>query len=205
MVTAMVTPMKPDGSIDYDGVKKLAEHLVANGHDGLVVNGTTGESATLTVAEHTDVIRRTVEAVAGRLPVIAGTGANATAEAIHLTEAARADGADAALLVVPYYNKPPQEGLYRHFRAVAEAVDSFLVRPGCMAGAAWLLRPLPGGVWLGFAVGKAAADVAWYGLEASARRGASWSAGAGRTGGRPATPYLASSVTALTISRSVSS
>ena len=122
-VVALVTPMHADGTVDHDALVALVERQVAAGTAAIVSVGTTGESATLTVAEHTDVIRRTVEAVAGRVPVIAGTGANATTEAIHLTEAARAAGADAALLVVPYYNKPPQEGLYRHFRAVAEAVD----------------------------------------------------------------------------------
>ena len=122
-IVALVTPMRADGAVDHDALVALVERQVAAGTAAIVSVGTTGESATLTVAEHTDVIRRTVEAVAGRVPVIAGTGANATAEAIHLTEAARAAGADAALLVVPYYNKPPQEGLYRHFRAVAEAVD----------------------------------------------------------------------------------
>jgi 4-hydroxy-tetrahydrodipicolinate synthase len=122
-IVALVTPMRADGAVDHDALVALVERQVAAGTSAIVSVGTTGESATLTVAEHTDVIRRTVAAAAGRVPVIAGTGANATAEAIHLTEAARAAGADAALLVVPYYNKPPQEGLYRHFRAVAEAVD----------------------------------------------------------------------------------
>lgn len=122
-IVALVTPMRADGAVDHDALVALVERQVAAGTAAIVSVGTTGESATLTVAEHTDVIRRTVDAVAGRVPVIAGTGANATAEAIHLTEAARAAGADAALLVTPYYNKPPQEGLYRHFRAVAEAVD----------------------------------------------------------------------------------
>lgn len=122
-IVALVTPMRADGAVDHDALVALVERQVAAGTAAIVSVGTTGESATLTVAEHTDVIRRTVDAVAGRVPVIAGTGANATAEAIHLTAAARAAGADAALLVVPYYNKPPQEGLYRHFRAVAEAVD----------------------------------------------------------------------------------
>ena len=122
-IVALVTPMRADGAVDHDALVELVERQVVAGTAAIVSVGTTGESATLTVAEHTDVIRRTVEAVAGRVPVIAGTGANATAEAIHLTEAARAAGADAALLVVPYYNKPPQEGLYRHFRAVAEAVE----------------------------------------------------------------------------------
>jgi len=97
--------------------------VIEAGSAAIVSVGTTGESATLDVDEHTDVIRRTIDVAAGRVPIIAGTGANSTAEAIHLTEAAKAAGADAALLVTPYYNKPPQEGLYRHFKAVAEAVD----------------------------------------------------------------------------------
>jgi 4-hydroxy-tetrahydrodipicolinate synthase len=122
-VVALVTPMHPDGAVDHDALVALVERQVAAGTAAIVSVGTTGESATLSVAEHTEVVRRTVEAAAGRVPVVAGTGANSTTEAIHLTEAARAAGADAALLVTPYYNKPPQEGLYRHFRAVAEAVD----------------------------------------------------------------------------------
>lgn len=122
-IVAMVTPMRRDGSVDHEALAKLVDRAVEGGSAAIVSVGTTGESATLDVAEHTDVIRRTIDVVAGRVPVIAGTGANATAEAIHLTEAARVAGADAALLVTPYYNKPPQEGLYRHFRAVAEAVD----------------------------------------------------------------------------------
>lgn len=122
-IVALVTPMHPDGAVDHDALEALVERQVAAGTAAIVSVGTTGESATLSVAEHTDVVRRTVEAVAGRVPVIAGTGANSTTEAVHLTGAARAAGADAALLVTPYYNKPPQEGLYRHFRAVAEAVD----------------------------------------------------------------------------------
>jgi 4-hydroxy-tetrahydrodipicolinate synthase len=122
-LVALVTPMRDDGSIDHDALVALVERQVAAGTAAIVSVGTTGESATLSVPEHTDVIRRTVAAAAGRVPVIAGTGANSTDEAIHLTRAARDAGADAALLVTPYYNKPPQEGLYRHFRAVAEAVD----------------------------------------------------------------------------------
>ncbi len=122
-LVALVTPMREDGAIDHEALAALVERQVAGGTAAIVSVGTTGESATLTVTEHTEVIRRTVDAVAGRVPVIAGTGANSTAEAIHLTGAAKAAGADAALLVTPYYNKPPQEGLYRHFRAVAEAVD----------------------------------------------------------------------------------
>lgn len=122
-IVALVTPMRGDGSVDHEALAKAVDRQIDAGTAAIVSVGTTGESATLDVSEHTDVIRRTVEVAAGRVPVIAGTGANSTTEAIHLTEAARAAGADAALLVTPYYNKPPQEGLYRHFRAVAEAVD----------------------------------------------------------------------------------
>lgn len=122
-IVALVTPMRADGAVDHEALAKMVDRVIEAGSAAIVSVGTTGESATLDVAEHTDVIRRTIEVAAGRVPVIAGTGANSTAEAIHLTEAAHAAGADAALLVTPYYNKPPQEGLYRHFRAVAEAVE----------------------------------------------------------------------------------
>jgi 4-hydroxy-tetrahydrodipicolinate synthase len=122
-IVALVTPMREDGAVDHEALAKLVDRTVEAGTAAIVSVGTTGESATLDVAEHTDVVRNTVQVVAGRVPVIAGTGANSTTEAIHLTEAARRAGADAALLVTPYYNKPPQEGLYRHFKAVAEAVD----------------------------------------------------------------------------------
>ncbi|SHL30980.1 4-hydroxy-tetrahydrodipicolinate synthase [Pseudonocardia thermophila] len=122
-LVALVTPMHVDGSIDFDALERLVERQVLAGTSAIVSVGTTGESATLSVEEHTEVIRRTIDVVAGRVPVIAGTGANSTTEAIHLTEAAADAGADAALLVTPYYNKPPQEGLFRHFKAVAEAVD----------------------------------------------------------------------------------
>lgn len=122
-IVALVTPMRGDGSVDHEALAKAVDRQIDAGTAAIVSVGTTGESATLDVSEHTDVIRATVEIAAGRVPVIAGTGANSTTEAIHLTETARAAGADAALLVTPYYNKPPQEGLYRHFRAVAEAVD----------------------------------------------------------------------------------
>jgi 4-hydroxy-tetrahydrodipicolinate synthase len=122
-LVALVTPMREDGSIDYEALERLVERQVLAGTAAIVSVGTTGESSTLSVAEHTDVIRRTIDVVAGRVPVIAGTGANNTEEAIHLTESAAAAGADGALLVTPYYNKPPQEGLYRHFRKIAEAVD----------------------------------------------------------------------------------
>ncbi|WP_037043873.1 4-hydroxy-tetrahydrodipicolinate synthase [Pseudonocardia halophobica] len=122
-LVALVTPMREDGSIDHEALDRLVERQVLAGTAAIVSVGTTGESSTLSVEEHTDVIRRTIDVVAGRVPVIAGTGANNTDEAIHLTESAAAAGADGALLVTPYYNKPPQEGLYRHFKKVAEAVD----------------------------------------------------------------------------------
>jgi len=122
-IVALVTPMRADGAIDHEALAKAVDRVIEAGSAAIVSVGTTGESATLDVDEHTDVIRRTIDVAAGRVPIIAGTGANSTAEAIHLTETAKAAGADAALLVTPYYNKPPQEGLYRHFKAVAEAVD----------------------------------------------------------------------------------
>jgi 4-hydroxy-tetrahydrodipicolinate synthase len=122
-LVALVTPMREDGTIDHGALERLVERQVLAGTSAIVSVGTTGESSTLTVEEHTEVIRRTIDVADGRVPVIAGTGANNTAEAIHLTKAAAKAGADGALLVTPYYNKPPQEGLYRHFKAVAEAVD----------------------------------------------------------------------------------
>jgi 4-hydroxy-tetrahydrodipicolinate synthase len=115
--------MHEDGSLDYDSFRKLLEHHVKEGSDGIVVVGTTGESPTVDVEEHGELIRFTVEVVAGRVPVIAGTGGNSTAEAIELTRHAKKVGATACLSVVPYYNKPTQEGLYRHFRKIAETVD----------------------------------------------------------------------------------
>ncbi len=122
-MVAIITPMVEDGSVDYAAMKKLVDFHIEQGSDAIVAVGTTGESATLDEQEHCEVIARTVEYVAGRVPVIAGTGANATSEAISLTRCAQQAGADACLLVTPYYNKPTQEGLYRHFKAVAEAVD----------------------------------------------------------------------------------
>ena len=122
-IVALVTPMRSDGAVDHEALAKAVDRVIEAGSAAIVSVGTTGESATLDVDEHTDVIRRTIDVAAGRVPIIAGTGANSTTEAIHLTAAAKAAGADAALLVTPYYNKPPQEGLYRHFKAVAEAVD----------------------------------------------------------------------------------
>ncbi len=121
-ITAIVTPML-DGKVDEQGLVDLIEFQIAGGIHGLVPCGTTGESATLDFDEHKRVIELTVKTVAGRVPVIAGTGANNTLEAIELTESAKASGADAVLSVVPYYNKPSQEGLYRHFKAIHDAVD----------------------------------------------------------------------------------
>jgi 4-hydroxy-tetrahydrodipicolinate synthase len=115
--------MTEDGAVDDVSLKKLVEFHVEQGTDALVAVGTTGESATLDEDEHCHVIRKVVEFAAGRLPIIAGTGANCTREAIHLTRRAKAAGADACLLVTPYYNKPTQEGLYLHYKAIAEAVD----------------------------------------------------------------------------------
>jgi 4-hydroxy-tetrahydrodipicolinate synthase len=122
-MVALVTPMTEDGDLDVDALRRLVDWHVAEGTDAIVAVGTTGESATLDEEEHCRVIRLVVEQAAGRVPVIAGTGANSTTEAIELTECARAAGAYACLLVTPYYNKPTQEGLFRHHKAVAEAVD----------------------------------------------------------------------------------
>lgn len=126
-MVAVVTPMQagvaPDTALDRDALQKLIEFHIEQGTDAIVSVGTTGESATLTEKEHCQVIRDTVEFVAGRVPVIAGTGANSTIEAISLTRCAKEAGADACLLVTPYYNKPTQEGLYQHYKAVAETVD----------------------------------------------------------------------------------
>ncbi len=121
-IVALVTPMDASDGIDWAALERLIELQIEGGTAAIVSVGTTGESATLSVEEHGEVIRRTIAIVGGRVPVIAGTGANSTAEAIALTALARGLGADACLLVTPYYNKPTQEGLYRHFRAVAEAV-----------------------------------------------------------------------------------
>ena len=121
-MVALVTPMRADGALDWESLERLVEFHVESGTDALVAVGTTGESATLDHQEHCQVIRRVVEFAAGRIPVIGGTGANSTTEAIELTRCAMEAGADACLLVTPYYNKPTQEGVYRHFRAVADAV-----------------------------------------------------------------------------------
>ncbi len=121
-MVALVTPMHPDGKVDYKRLADLIDWQIEQGTHCLVAVGTTGESATLSMQEHSDVIRYFVKHVNGRVPVIAGTGANNTTEAI-LTQDAKEAGADCALLVAPYYNKPPQEGLYQHYKAIAEAVD----------------------------------------------------------------------------------
>ena len=123
-IVALVTPMCTDScDVDWVALESLIEWHIDQGTHALVAVGTTGESATLSVKEHSQVIRATVEASKGRIPIIAGTGANCTREAIELSEAAKEAGADACLLVTPYYNKPTQEGLYQHYKAVAEAVD----------------------------------------------------------------------------------
>lgn len=123
VITAMVSPMHADGSLDEAGVRAVVEHLVANGHDGLVVNGTTGESATLTDDESIEVVRIAVEAAAGRAAITAGVGSNSTAHSIEMAERAAEVGADALLLVSPYYNKPTQAGLLAHCRAVADSTE----------------------------------------------------------------------------------
>lgn len=122
-MVALVTPMLPNGNLDYTRLADLIDWQIEQGTHCLVAVGTTGESATLTVKEHGDAIEFFVKQVAGRVPVIAGTGANSTHEAIELTRRAKAAGVDCALLVAPYYNKPTQEGLYQHYKAIATAVD----------------------------------------------------------------------------------
>ena len=122
-IVALVTPMRDDGSVDYDALRRLIDWHVEEGTQCIGVVGTTGESPTVTVDEHCEIIRVAVEHVRGRVPVMAGTGGNATAEAIELSRFALKVGADCTLSVVPYYNKPSQEGIYRHFKAIAEAVD----------------------------------------------------------------------------------
>ena len=123
-MVALATPMIEDGSVDQESLRRLVDWHIEQGTDAIVAVGTTGESATLDEQEHCHVIRQVVEYTAGRVPVIAGTGANSTTEAVSLTQCAREAGADACLLVTPYYNKPTQEGLFLHHKAVAEAVDT---------------------------------------------------------------------------------
>ena len=122
-IVALVTPMHEDGRVDYAGLRQLIDWHIAEGTDCIGVVGTTGESPTVNVEEHGEIIRVAVEHAAGRVPIMAGAGGNATSEAIELTRYAKQVGADCSLQVVPYYNKPSQEGMYRHFKAVAEAVD----------------------------------------------------------------------------------
>ena len=122
-IVAIVTPMFEDGSLDRDSLRKLLDWHIAEGTDGIVIVGTTGESATVSPEEHCELVKLAVDHIGGRIPVIAGTGGNSTAEAIALTRHAKEVGADASLQVVPYYNRPTQEGMYRHFRTIAESVD----------------------------------------------------------------------------------
>jgi 4-hydroxy-tetrahydrodipicolinate synthase len=122
-IVALVTPMDEGGAVNYESLRKLVDWHIAEGTDAIVAVGTTGESSTLEVEEHVEVIRRVVEYAKGRVPIIAGTGANSTSEAIELTRAGKDAGAQACLMVTPYYNRPPQEGLYRHYRKVAETVE----------------------------------------------------------------------------------
>ena len=122
-MVAIVTPMNEDGSIDFISLKNLIEFHIENQTDVIISVGTTGESATLDFDEHSQVIKKTIEFVNGRIPVIAGTGANSTSEAIELTKSAKNNGADGCLLVTPYYNKPTQEGLYQHYKKIADLVD----------------------------------------------------------------------------------
>ena len=122
-IVALVTPMHEDGSVDYDGLRSLIDWHIAEGTDCIGVVGTTGESPTVSVDEHCEIIRVAVAHAAGRVPIMAGAGANSTREAIELTRFSKEVGADCTLQVVPYYNKPSQEGIYLHFKAIAEAVD----------------------------------------------------------------------------------
>jgi 4-hydroxy-tetrahydrodipicolinate synthase len=126
-IVALVTPMLDDGSVDFDSLRQLIDWHIAEGTDCIGVVGTTGESPTVTVSEQREIIRVSVQHAAGRVPIMAGAGANSTAEAIALSQFCKEVGADCTLQVVPYYNKPTQEGIYRHFRAIAEAVDIPLV------------------------------------------------------------------------------
>lgn len=122
-IVALITPLHPDGSVDYDTLRKLVDWHIAEGTHCIGVVGTTGESPTVSVEEHCEIIRVAVEQAAGRVPIMAGCGANSTREAIELSEYAKKVGADCTLQVVPYYNKPTQEGIFQHFKTIAEAVD----------------------------------------------------------------------------------
>jgi len=122
-IVAIVTPMHEDGEIDFPAFDRLLEWHVESGTDAVVVVGTTGESATLSTQEHCDLVAHCVQTINGRMPVIAGSGSNSTQEALFFTESAKSHGADACLLVTPYYNKPSQEGLYQHFKTIAESID----------------------------------------------------------------------------------
>tara|TARA_B100001113_G_scaffold172420_1_gene141133 strand:- start:2003 stop:2890 length:888 start_codon:yes stop_codon:yes gene_type:complete len=122
-MVAIATPMNEDGSLDFESLEQLIEFHISNNTDVIVSVGTTGESATLDFKEHSKVIKTTIDMVNSRIPVIAGTGANSTSEAIELTRSAKKNGADACLLVTPYYNKPTQEGLYQHYKKIADEVD----------------------------------------------------------------------------------
>src|SRR5258705_6230949 len=122
-IVAIVTPMQDDGRLDFERFKSLIDFHIEQGSDGIVVVGTTGESPTVNFDEHKELIRLAVAHARGRIPIVAGTGGNSTVEAIELTQSAKNAGADACLSVVPYYNKPTQEGMYRHFRTIAEKVD----------------------------------------------------------------------------------
>ena len=122
-IVAIVTPMFEDGSVDWKGLEKLVEWHIGQGTNSIVAVGTTGEASTLSMAEHTQVIKEIIRVANKRIPIIAGTGANSTHEAIELTQEAKELGADAALLVTPYYNKPTQEGLFQHYKTIAEAVE----------------------------------------------------------------------------------
>lgn len=121
-MVALVTPMRADGALDFEALARLVEFHIESGTDAIIAVGTTGESATLDFEEHITVVRTVVKLVGNRIPVIAGTGANSTTEALHLTRRAMEAGADACLLVTPYYNKPTQEGLYRHYKLIADGV-----------------------------------------------------------------------------------
>ena len=122
-IVALATPMQNDGSVDYPNLRKLIDWHIQEGTDCICVVGTTGESPTVNVEEHCEIIRVSVEQARGRVPIMAGCGANSTAEAIELARFAKGVGANCQLQVVPYYNRPTQEGLYQHFKAIAEAVD----------------------------------------------------------------------------------